>query len=148
MVSFLSHDLRDYRKAGAFNQELPFFEFVDDYTFLTKSGQVGMVFGVKGVDFERLDREMVADVARQFKTATRQLDERFWFSQYLFRTRAPRFTAGPCENPVARAAIEARVDWLNTERGQSLYHTDLYMVLLADGVTPRKSTALKSVPGG
>ena len=39
----LSRLLRDYRETGAINALLALWGFVDDWTFLTKSGHVGLV---------------------------------------------------------------------------------------------------------
>ena len=42
--------LRDYSDAGSVNDLLALWGFVDDTTFLTKAGHVGVVFRVRGVD--------------------------------------------------------------------------------------------------
>ncbi len=42
--------LRDYRDAGSVNGLLALWGFVDDTTFLTKAGHVGVVYRVRGVD--------------------------------------------------------------------------------------------------
>ena len=46
--------LRDYREAGSVNGLLALWGFVDDTTFLTKAGHVGVVYRVRGVDYEGL----------------------------------------------------------------------------------------------
>lgn len=50
----LATALKSYREAGALNDQINLFGFVDDNTFLTKSGDVGVVLAVKGVDYECL----------------------------------------------------------------------------------------------
>jgi len=37
--------LKGYREAGSLNDQINLFGFVDDHTFLTKSGDVGVVLG-------------------------------------------------------------------------------------------------------
>ena len=39
----LDRILRDYAEAGAVNAQIALWGFVDDYTFLTKAGHVGVV---------------------------------------------------------------------------------------------------------
>ena len=46
--------LRDYREAGSVNGLLALWGFVDETTFLTKAGHVGVVYRVRGVDYEGL----------------------------------------------------------------------------------------------
>ena len=50
----LGRILRDYRDAGSVNGLLALWGFVDDTTFLTKAGHVGVVYRVRGVDYEGL----------------------------------------------------------------------------------------------
>ena len=52
----LATALKGYREAGSLNDQINLFGFVDDHTFLTKSGDVGVVLAVKGVDYECLAR--------------------------------------------------------------------------------------------
>ena len=47
----LQRIFREYREAGSVNSLLALWGFVDDETFLTKAGHVGMVFRVAGVDY-------------------------------------------------------------------------------------------------
>ena len=46
--------LRDYRDAGSVNSLLALWGFVDESTFLTKAGHVGVVYRLRGVDYEGL----------------------------------------------------------------------------------------------
>ena len=50
----LGRILRDYREAGAINSLIALWGFVDDATFLTKSGHVGVVYQLRGQDAEGL----------------------------------------------------------------------------------------------
>ncbi len=47
---------KDYQEAGAMNTLVGLSAFVDERCFLTKSGDLGVVFGVDGIDGECLDR--------------------------------------------------------------------------------------------
>ena len=48
---------RDYREAGALNEQIALWGFVDDSTFVTKAGDVGVVFEMKGPDPTALTHE-------------------------------------------------------------------------------------------
>lgn len=67
--------LRDYRAAGSLNELLAPSAFVDDSTFVTKSGDVGLVYRLRGVDYEGLDHAQRGEVAHRFASALRLLDD-------------------------------------------------------------------------
>ena len=46
--------LRDYADAGAVNAQVALWGFVDEHTFLTKAGHVGVVYRIRGQDTEAL----------------------------------------------------------------------------------------------
>ena len=69
--------LKDYREAGSVNSLVSLWGFVDDVTFLTKAGGLGLVYRVRGVDYECLDHPERAAIAHRFEQALRQLDETF-----------------------------------------------------------------------
>ena len=66
--------LKDYAETGSLSSLLPFWGFVDDHTFLTKGGAVGVVYRLRGADVECLDHLERGVVARRFEQALRQLD--------------------------------------------------------------------------
>ena len=74
MVS-LRRILRDYREAGSLNGLLALWGFVDDTTFLTKAGHVGVVYRVRGVDYEGLSHPQRQMLAHRFEAALRLLDD-------------------------------------------------------------------------
>ncbi len=55
MVFKLSQIPTDYNGAAALCTQINLFGFIDDEVFLTKSGDLGMVFVLDGVDYECLD---------------------------------------------------------------------------------------------
>lgn len=128
--------LQDYKAAGSVSGLLSIWGFVDDCTFLTKAGHVGVAFRVAGVDYECLDTDARRDVVHRFEAAVRALDEHCRLYQYLCKRRVRPFEAGRCEQSVARDAIERRTVHLN-ERRDDLYEISLYMVLVYEGIARR-----------
>ena len=74
--------LRDYENAGSLNSLIALWGFVDDSTFLTKAGHVGVVYRLAGVDFECLDQAQRRDVVHRYEAALRGLDESCRVYQY------------------------------------------------------------------
>ena len=63
----LGRILRDYQDAGSVNGLLALWGFVDDTTFLTKAGHVGVVYRVRGVDYEGLSHPQRQALAHRFE---------------------------------------------------------------------------------
>ena len=79
----------DYRDAGALNALLNLVGFIGDGVFLTKSGAVGLVVTIGGLDDECLDAARREQVVLQFAHSLRLFDERFRIYQYLLKRRLP-----------------------------------------------------------
>ena len=88
----VSRILKDFRETGALNSLIALWGFVDDTTFLTKAGAVGVLYRLQGVDFECLDHPQRQAIVHGFEQALRQLDESFRVYQYLIKRPAPVVT--------------------------------------------------------
>jgi type IV secretion system protein VirB4 len=134
--------LRDYREAGSVNGLLSLWGFVDDTTFLTKAGHVGVVYRVRGVDYEGLSHGQRQTVAYRFEAALRLLDEHCRVYQYLVKRNIAPIISAPCEQPIAHEAIQRRATYLNGRRHE-LYDLSFYLVLLYEAPhVVRRSTQL------
>ena len=137
--------LRDYRDAGSLNGLLALWGFVDDTTFLTKAGHVGLVYRMRGVDDEGLPHAQRQVLAHRFEAGLRLLDEHCRVYQYLLKRRVAPFVAAPCPQPIAHEAIQRRAAYLNARR-DDLFELSQYLVLLYEAPhVVRRSTALRSL---
>jgi type IV secretion system protein VirB4 len=133
--------LRDYREAGAINAQIALWGFVDDETFLTKAGHVGLVYRLHGQDPEGLTHDQRRQVVHQMEAALRLLDDRCRVYQYVLRQEAPPFAAVPCARPVAHEAIARRTDYLNARREQ-LFTLDHFLVLIYEPPSTVRVTSM------
>src|SRR6266849_5551293 len=137
--------LRDYQDAGSVNSLLALWGFVDDETFLTKAGDVGLVYRVAGADYECLDQTQRRDIVHRFEAALRPLDPACRVYQYLCKRRIDPIVAAPCRQRLAHEAIQRRTAYLNARR-EELYDLDLYLVLVYEGLrSPATSTRLRGL---
>ena len=144
MVS-VTRILRDYEDAGSVNRLLALWGFVDDTTFLTKAGHVGVVYWVRGVDYEGLSHPQRRALAHRFEGALRLLDEHCRVYQYLLKRTVRPFVAAACQPPIANEAIQRRAVYLNGRR-DDLYDLSLYLVLLYEAPhVARRSTELRQI---
>ncbi len=132
--------LRDYREAGALNQHIALWGFVDETTFLTKAGAVGVVYRLHGADAACLDPIERHVVARRFAQALRQLDPSFRVYQYLVKRPAAPITATPHRRPVVDEALKRRAASL-AARADALFEFELSLVLLYEGWGARPSVS-------
>jgi type IV secretion system protein TrbE len=74
---------KDYNSAGALNEHINLYGFVSDQVFLTKSGDLGTVIQVEGIDYECLDEKPLENITRRLEVAQKVLDPQFRIYQYL-----------------------------------------------------------------
>ena len=140
----LARIVRDYQDAGSVNSLLAPWGFIDDQTFLTKAGHVGLVFRLTGVDYECLDLAARRDIAHRFEASLRVLDDHYRVYQYLCKRRVGPITAASCDQPIANGAIQRRTAHLN-ERRADLYEVDLYLVMLYEGMGSTRGTSTRQI---
>ena len=100
--------LRDYQEAGSVNSLVALWGFVDEETFITKAGHVGLVYRLTGVDYECLDHAQRRDVVHRYEAALRGLDESCRVYQYLSKRRVAPITPVPCAQRLAHEAVQRR----------------------------------------
>lgn len=137
----LDRILRDYADAGAINAQIALWGFVDEQTFLTKAGHVGLVYRLRGPDVEGYTHEQRRSIVHQMESALRLLDTRCRLYQYVLKQRVAPFVAEPCERPIAREACVRRADFLNAHRDR-LFTLDHFLVLMYE---PAHATSTRSV---
>ena len=125
--------IRDYTEAGSVNSLIALWGFLNDDTFLTKAGHVGVVYRVAGVDYECCDQASRHEVVHRFEAALRLLDDSCRVYQYLCKRRIDPIHAAACDHAVVGDAIRRHVEHLNARR-DSLYEIAQYLVLIYDGL--------------
>jgi len=124
---------KEHQTAGALNALLNVFSFIDEHTFLTKNGDLGVVLRVQGIDYECLDHSQVDAFARRFEAALRSLTGEFRLYQYLLKRNRPTIPHREYPDlPVVDRAIQGRMGFLERKAG-SLYSVELYFVLIYEG---------------
>ena len=128
----------EYRAAGALNTLIQVCSFLDEHTFLTKSGDLGVVFRIHGIDYEGCDKAELDAFARRFERALRGLSEDFRLYQYLLKRAHPHIPFRRySDDEVVDRAIQGRIEFLRA-KADSLYSLELYFVLLYHAVQPAR----------
>jgi type IV secretion system protein TrbE len=139
----LAQIAKDYKEAGSLCSQINLFGFMDEEIFLTKSGDLGMVFALDGIDYECLDANTIENVTRRLTAAFRIFDEKCRVYQYIFKRNRESIPFQTYENPIMNAAIKSRIAYLDG-KAESLYSFRIYYVVLYEGFR-HKSAILHSV---
>jgi type IV secretion system protein VirB4 len=139
--------LKDFRETGALHSLIALWGFVDDTTFLTKAGAVGVMYRLQGLDFECLDHPQRQAVAQRFEQALRQLDESFRVYQYLLKRPAAVISTAPHPDPVVHDALTRRAAYFAGKR-EALFELELYLVVLHEGRVDRPFWPHRLRPAG
>src|SRR5689334_296419 len=127
---------RAFEEAGSVNALVGLWAFVDPYTFVTKGGDLGVVYRLHSEDYEGLDHAQRRHVVHQYEAALRLLDAQTRVYQYLVKRRAAPITTGRCRAAAADELVQARTAFLNSDAGE-LFQIDTYLVLLHEGLAGR-----------
>jgi type IV secretion/conjugal transfer VirB4 family ATPase len=125
----LAEITRDYREAAPLCSQINLFGFVDGETFLTKSGDLGVVFSISGIDYECLDTNAIDNITSRLASAFRIFDEKCRVYQYLFKRNRAAIPFRGHTNPIVNAAIQNRIAHLKT-KADSLYSFEICYVVL------------------
>ena len=131
---------KEYEEAGALCSQINLFGFVDDEVFLTKSGDLGIVLTIDGVDYECLDENAIDNLTRRLTAAFRIFDEKCRVYQYLFKRNQESIPFRTYPNPIVNTAIENRMAYLKS-KANSLYSFRIHYVVLFEAFRYKASLA-------
>jgi type IV secretion system protein VirB4 len=123
---------KDWKEAGSLQAHINLYGFWDEHCFLTKSGDLGSVLRIGGIDYESLDHAGRDYAAKRLEAAFRALDDKTRLYQILFKHNRPAIPHAEYENPLVRAAVEQRSAFLES-KSDRLYSIDIYWVVMIDG---------------
>ncbi len=75
---------KDWKEAGSFPAQMNLYGFWDEHCFLTKSGDLGSVLKIGGVDYESFDHAWRDYAVERLEADFRSLDNRCRLYQILF----------------------------------------------------------------
>ncbi|MBW4045565.1 MAG: DUF87 domain-containing protein [Acidobacteria bacterium] len=123
---------KDWKEAGSFAAQVNLYGFWDEHCFLTKSGDVGAVLKIGGVDYEGLDYAGRDYAVKRLEAAFRSLDVKTRLYQILLKHNCPEVPHAEYADPPVRAVVEQRAAFLQS-KAERLYSIDIYWVLMIDG---------------
>jgi type IV secretion/conjugal transfer VirB4 family ATPase len=139
----LKKALKPYIETGALNEQVNLYGFIDPQAFLTKSGDVGVILQVHGVDYECLDGNSLDTLTKRLESAFRLFDTNFRVYQYLFKRNHETIPHKSYQNPIVNTAIQNRIRYFAKKSG-TLYSLQVFYVVLFEGFRYKRAL-LKSL---
>jgi type IV secretion system protein VirB4 len=137
----LARVIQPWKQADALSAHINLYGFWNETTFLTKSGDLGMVLSVAGVDYESLDNDEQQYAVKRLESALKSFGEGFHVYQYLFKTNRPEIPFASYDDELIDAAIDQRRQYFESKRDR-LYEVELFYVIVLEGA--RSKTGILS----
>jgi type IV secretion/conjugal transfer VirB4 family ATPase len=128
----LSRVIKPWKEADALSAHINLYGFWTETTFLTKSGDLGMVLSVTGVDYESLDNDEQQYAVKRLESALKSFGEGFHIYQYLFKTNRPEIPFASYDDALIDAAIDQRRQFFESKRDR-LYEIEIFYVVVLEG---------------
>jgi hypothetical protein len=142
----LDRVVKPWRESGALNAHINLFSFWNDEVFITKSGDLGIVLRVRGVDYESLDQAAQEYSVKRLEAALKIFGPGFHVYQYLFKTNRPEIPFQSYDDPIVQAAVNQRKDFFASKL-ESLFEVEIFYAILLEGTRSKTgvTAALKQL---
>jgi type IV secretory pathway VirB4 component len=143
----LERIFKNYEDTGALNALVNLYGFLDEHIFLTKSGDLGVILEVRGVDYECLDGSALDGLTKRLESALKVFGDEYRLYQYLFKRNNAAIPHRLYGNPVVDAAIQNRIAYLQS-KSENLFALSIYYVVLFEGSRYARSlgSVLQQIP--
>ena len=121
--------IKPWKEAAALNDHINLYGQWSETSFLTKSGDVGMVLRVGGVDYESLDSGAQEYAVKRLEAALKSFGPGFHVYQYLFKSNRPEIPFASYDDPVVQTEVNHRREFFASKR-DSLYQIEIYYCIL------------------
>ncbi len=128
----LKRIFKNYDETGSFSEQVNLYGFIDRHVFLTKTGDLGVVLEVRGVDYECLDADTLDGLTKRLESAFKLFDENYRVYQYVFKRNNETIPYKLYGNAVVDTAIKNRIAYLAT-KADTLFSLSIYYVVLFEG---------------
>jgi type IV secretion system protein VirB4 len=124
--------IKPWKEAAALSDHINLYGFWNETVFLTKSGDLGMVLNVAGVDYESLDHAEQEYAVKRLESALKSFGPSFHVYQYLFKTNRPEIPFASYNDPVVQTAVNQRRRFFE-EKADRLFQVEIFYCILLEG---------------
>jgi type IV secretion system protein VirB4 len=124
--------IKPWKQAASLNAHINLYGFWNEMAFLTKSGDLGLVLRVPGMDYESLDSGEQEYAVKRLESALKAFGPGFHVYQYLFKQNRPEIPFAKYDDPVVKTSNEQRRQFFEAKRDH-LYQIEIYYSILLEG---------------
>ena len=128
----MTHVIKPWKESGALNAHINLYGFWNQGIFLTKSGDLGLVLKVRGVDYESLDQKAQEYAVKRLEAAMKVFGPGFHVYQYLFKTSRPTIPFQTYGDPIVNAAVEQRKEFF-AQKLDCLFDVEIFYAVVIEG---------------
>jgi type IV secretory pathway VirB4 component len=121
--------IKSWKDSAALNDHINLYGQWSETAFLSKSGDLGMVLRVVGVDYESLDHSNQEYAVKRLEAALKLFGPGFHVYQYLFKSNRPEIPFADYDDLVVQTEVNHRREFFHAKR-DSLYQIDIYYCVL------------------
>ena len=132
--------IKPWKESAALSDHINLYGFWNETAFLTKSGDLGMVLQVQGVDYESLDTTGQEYAVKRLESALKAFGQGFHVYQYLFKANRPEIPFANYDDPIVEAAVEQRRRFFESKR-DNLYQIEIFYVIVLEGARSKRGVA-------
>src|ERR1700689_4988901 len=129
----LKRIFKNYNETGSLNEQINLYGFIGPNVFLTKTGEVGVILEIRGVDYECLDAAAIDGFTKRLESALKLFDENYCVYQYLFKRSNEIIPYKLYANPIVDTAIKNRIAYM-ASKADMLFSLSVYYVMLYKGL--------------
>ena len=124
--------IKPWKESAALNNHINLYGFWNETAFLTKSGDLGMVSSVPGVDYGSCDRSQQEYAVKRLEAALKTFGPASMFTNTSSKSQPADIPFARYDDPIVEAAIDQRRKSLNTKRDH-LYQVEIFYCILLEG---------------
>src|SRR5437764_6027235 len=128
----MTHVIKPWKESGALNAHINLYGFWNQGIFLTKSGDLGLVLKVRGVNYESLDQKAQEYAVKRLEAAMKVFGPGFHVYQYLFKTSRPTIPFQTYCDPIVNAAVEQRKEFF-AQKLDCLFDVEIFYAIVIEG---------------
>src|SRR6266576_4773276 len=128
----MRHVIKPWKESGALNAHINLYGFWNQEIFLTKSGDLGSVLKVRGVDYESLDQKAQEYAVKRLEAAMKVFGPGFHVYQYLFKTSRPTIPFQTYGDPIVNASVEQRKEFF-AQKLDCLFDVEIFYAVVIEG---------------
>ncbi len=124
--------IKPWKDSAALGAHISLYGFWNETAFLTKSGDLGIVLRVTGVDYESLDYGEQEYAVKRLEAALKNFGPGFHVYQYLFKANNPEIPFAHYEDPIVQTGQDRRQE-LFAGKADRLFEIEIYYCVLIEG---------------